>query len=105
MNSDHVQVIREALRRLRVNVEMSDLDKGHEARELARIDAAIAALDEGVWEPLPDGAYHTDGPELVKVNDARLSIVRHNGNAYVDLQQGYALCRKRPPAQAMGDKQ
>lgn len=48
------------------------------------------------WEPVENGTYHTDGPELVKVSDAKLSIVRHNGNAYVDLQQGYALCRQVP---------
>lgn len=41
----HIATIQAALRRERLHIEMSDLDKGHEAREFARIDAALQALE------------------------------------------------------------
>lgn len=37
--------IREALRRLRIEVQMMDLDKGHEKREIADVDSAYDWLD------------------------------------------------------------
>lgn len=42
---EHIEVIQAALKRERLNIEMSDLSKGHEAREFAKIDSALAWLD------------------------------------------------------------
>lgn len=49
----HIATIQAALRRERLHIEMSDLDKGHEAREFARIDAALAWFDArgAPWAP------------------------------------------------------
>jgi hypothetical protein len=39
------EAIKKALRRERLNIEMSDLSKDHEAREFAYVDAALSWLD------------------------------------------------------------
>lgn len=52
----------------------------------------IAERDE--WEPVPNGAYHTDGAQLIEVQDARLKVY-DTYNAEADLPMGLALCRRK----------
>lgn len=64
------RVIREALRRERVNVEMSDLSKDHEAQEFADIDTALAEVEAAA---LASHAVGQLGLELVPDGDYELS--------------------------------
>lgn len=96
MKSETKATILEALRRERYIA--SNVDDTY-SPTLARIDAAIAELEAEAgagWEPLADGSYHTNGPEMIRVNGARLEILRSD---WCDLQQGYALCRRTTTAQ------
>lgn len=55
----HIATIQAALRRERLHIEMSDLDKGHEAREFARIDAALAWFDApATADGVPEDVLH-----------------------------------------------
>lgn len=93
MNAEHITTIREALRRERVRVEMSDLDINHKAREFARIDAAFAALGgpttlgEGKWEPKVSEGYEysivmcPEGGEL-NIYDDGWVVVKEGSKMY-----------------------
>jgi len=77
MNEQYKQVIRSGLRRERINIEMSDLEWAHRQRELAIVDAALNALDEPEWMPLPDGFFQssiTTGLYAVSVEGDFLKI-------------------------------
>ena len=106
--NDNLNVIREALEsRRRHTAELESINDyfngaGYTKDEIARIDAALAALDEDAgWEVVPDGEvssfmYVDNGGKLLGV---------YAGDDYTDwyatedLPDHIRLCRKRPPAQ------
>lgn len=45
------------------------------------------------WEPVKDGTYHTDGPELISIKDNEWRVWGSGYPLRVELQRGYALCR------------
>ena len=45
------------------------------------------------WQPLPDGTYHTDGPELVNIKNGELRVYGSGYPMRVSLYQGQAVCR------------
>lgn len=68
-----------------------------EIKELqSQLDTARA------WEPLPNGVYHTDGPEVVEVADERIIVYQGAQGAWANLQQGYALCKLQPATMTAG---
>jgi hypothetical protein len=60
------------------------------------ISSAYELATQQRWEPLPDDIYNTDGPEVIYVKDALLSIV---GETYVYLPDDIRLCRKVTPGE------
>lgn len=114
MNAEHLATIREMLEAGRKLAEKdirlytslgNQITPGEIAilakakLRLERITAALAALDtwqQGEWEPLPNGVYHTDGPEIIKIKDAELTVYGDGRPSIANLQQGYALCRTTP---------
>lgn len=105
MNSEVKQTIREALTLLRDHY--IEWVRGEWAREkVARIDAALAALDEDAWEPLTDESSidvkTSQNPNVglwVYEDGERISASTFQYEVFVDLPSDIRLCRKRPPAQ------
>lgn len=124
MNSDHVATIREALEAARLIAqkdirlytslgnrvtpgEISILEKARV--RLVCIDAALAALDEDVWEPVSEQFLLTHDTGLLNhpklfvrwnADDESILVGKDDGSFYhCPLPDHIRLCRKRPPAQ------
>lgn len=92
MNEQHKQTIREALeyRKERTERFIDTMSRhgvaNNEYRErIAAIDAALAALDEPEWTPLPQSLEY----------DVITYIMRHN---QLPSDDEYAICRRPPRA-------
>lgn len=70
----------------------------NEIRDLLDVIALLAqqaqAGAEGAWEPVADGTYHTDGPEIFSVDGAQLTVFDAGFACSANLQQGYAVCKR-----------
>lgn len=67
---------------------------------LARIDELQRQLDTlrgERWVPVPNDTYHTDGPEIFTVENGRVTVYGSYYPAQIDLQQGYAICKRVTP--------
>lgn len=88
---------------------MAALDKIEAAqRWLYKEQAALAAIEApasgvGEWAPIPDGTYHTDGPEIFSIDSARLTVYQGGWSAHCDLPYDIHLFRwqQRAPAPAL----
>ena len=76
----------------------------NESECLDRIDAALAELNHmqqqdegGTWQPLANGLYHTDGPEVFRIEGKRLEVYQSGKGEWVNLPAGVAVCRTATP--------
>ena len=46
-----------------------------------------------IWTPLEDGMYHTDGPEVFRVEGKRLEVYQHSKGSFVNLPANITVCR------------
>lgn len=77
---------------------MHELRDEYEAARKERAPVAVQPVQADDWQPVTNGVYHTDGPEVLDVADEVLRIAANGEIVTVYLQPGHRICKSQAGA-------